>query len=225
MQLKAPDFKRNPYPGRYIALEGIDGSGKTSQAEAVVSYFQKQGQEVVITREPRKDSGELYQVINDVLIGKIKLPPLAIQYLFTADRIANQENIIIPALKEGKMVITDRSLWSIIPYSVSDLGLALNETTTEFMLVGQGVLSAFQQTIIPDQTLLLDISVGTAIERISSKSATKEIYEKRGRIEKHYNGYHWLLQQFPKEFTVINGEKSQDNVTKAILKQLAKEKK
>lgn len=213
-------FRRSNYKGLYIALEGIDGSGKSSQTEAVTAYLQKKGKEVVVTREPRKDSGELQKVISDVLVGKIKLPPLAIQYLFTADRIVNQEQIVIPALKAGKTVIADRSLWSIIPYSLADLKLDLNPQTAEFMLVGQGVLSAYHQTIVPDQVFFLDISVDKAMERLSLKSSRKEIYEKRARVVSHYRAYRWLLAQYPKEFVIIDAEKKFAAVTENIVKSI-----
>ena len=178
------DFKRNPYEGKYFALEGIDGSGKTYQTDTIANYFRKKGKEVIIAREPRKEHGVLHETIANVLLGKIKMSPLALQYLFTADRILNQEETIIPALKEGKIVIADRSFWSIIPYALSDLKLDFTENATNFMLMGQGILSSYHQTVIPDKILFLDISVDTAMERLSGKSEAKEIYEKRSKIEK-----------------------------------------
>src|SRR4051812_38840306 len=92
------DFKRNPYKGVYIALEGIDGSGKTIQTEKLVEYLRSTGRDVVTTREPRKEEGILSGLIHAILFGKIKMSPVALQYLFTADRILNQEETVIPAL-------------------------------------------------------------------------------------------------------------------------------
>jgi dTMP kinase len=214
------DFKRNPYKGKYFALEGIDGSGKTYQTDALCKYFKKKGQEFVIAREPRKESGVLHEIVANVLLGKIKMSPLSLQYLFTADRILNQEEVIIPALKEGKIVIADRSFWSIIPYALSDLKLQFTEEATNFMLMGQGILSPYHQTIVPDKIFFLDISVDTSVERLSGKSEAKEIYEKRSKIEKHHKGYHWLLDHYADEFTMIDGECTQKEVTQKIIKQL-----
>lgn len=214
------DFKRNPYKGKYFALEGIDGSGKTYQTDALCEYFKKKGQEFVIAREPRKESGVLHEIVSNVLLGKIKMSPLSLQYLFTADRILNQEEVIIPALKEGKIVIADRSFWSIIPYALSDLKLQFTEEATNFMLMGQGILSPYHQTIVPDKIFFLDISVDTSMERLSGKSEAKEIYEKRSKIEKHHKGYHWVLEHYADEFTIIDGECTQKEVTQKIIKLL-----
>lgn len=214
------DFKRNPYKGTYIALEGIDGSGKTYQTDALEEYFRKEGKVVVIAREPRKDSGVLHEVIADVLLGNIKMSPLAMQYLFTADRINNQEEVIIPALKEGKIVIADRSFWSVIPYALSDLKLEFNEQNTNFLLLSQGILSSYPHIIVPDKIMFLNISVDTAMERLSKRPEAKEIYEKRSKIEKHYQGYQWLLHQFKKEFTIINAEYRPEEVTRELVRKL-----
>lgn len=216
------DFRRNPHKGLYIALEGIDGSGKTSQTDAVAAYFEKKGREVIIAREPRKERGVLHETIMDVLLGRIKMTPLAMQYLFTADRMLNQDEIIIPALKEGKIVLADRSFWSILPYALSDLKMEFSDEAAKFMLVGQGILSQYHQTIVPNHVLFLDISVDTAVKRLAGKSEAKEIYEKRSKIEKHYKGYHWLLDHFRDEFTILDGEQSEKQVTKQIVKAMEK---
>src|SRR3989344_6993462 len=80
------DFKRNTSSGSYIALEGIDGSGKTTQVDRLCAYFESQGRQVVKTREPRKNVGVIGELIQKILNGKTKIPPVAFQYLFTADR-------------------------------------------------------------------------------------------------------------------------------------------
>jgi dTMP kinase len=216
------DFKRNPHKGTYIALEGIDGSGKTFQTDALETYFKKKGHEVLIAREPRKENSPLSNVINDVLTGKIKFSPLAIQYLFTTDRIMNQEEIILPALEAGKTVIADRSFWSIIPYALSDLKLDFNDENTYFLLLSQGILSSPPYIVVPDKIFFLDISVETAMQRLSHRSEEKEIYEKKSKITKHHKGYHWLRERFPEEFKVIDGECSEEEVTKKILQELKK---
>src|SRR5581483_2417078 len=178
------DFKRHPYKGCYVVLEGIDGSGKSYQLEAVAKALEKEGKEVVITREPRKEAGVFHELVMDVLLGKVKMPPLALQFLFTADRITNQQETIIPALKAGKTVISDRSFWSIIPYALDDLKMEPNLEITNFLLLNQWVLAPVEQTFVPDKTLLLDISVKSSVDRLAKKDAEKEIYEKQSKIEK-----------------------------------------
>lgn len=115
------EFRRNPYKGLYIALEGMDGSGKTVQIPRLREFFQKEDKEVVTTREPRKE-GLIADIINRLLLGSIDLPKEAFQHLFTVDRFLHHHELVLPALKAGKVVITDRCFWSAIPYGMWEMG-------------------------------------------------------------------------------------------------------
>lgn len=214
------DFQRNPYKGLYIVLEGIDGSGKTTQVEKLTTYFQQQGREVVKTREPRKSQGLIGELIQKILQGKTKIPPVAFQYLFSADREMHHEELVIPSLKDGKVVISDRCFWSAIPYGLLDRKAELDRNTMEYMLAAQSILSMYHEFIVPDYTFFLDIPLDVAMGRIGNKSGEKEIYEEKSKLEKIVNGYQWLLHEFPKEFTVIEATKSVEEVTKEIIKNL-----
>src|SRR3989338_1520735 len=105
------DLRRNEEKGLYIALEGIDGSGKTTQAQKLKKYFESKGKDVVTTREPRKE-GVIGELVHQILLGDRKFSPKAFQYLFTTDRVLNQEEIVLPALDRGAVVISDRTFWS-----------------------------------------------------------------------------------------------------------------
>ena len=212
------EFKRNPYKGRYIVLEGIDGSGKTTQIERLHNYFQKQGNEVVRTREPRKDEGVIGELIQKILHGSTKVPPIAIQYLFSADRGMHHAELIEPSLEAGKIVISDRCFWSAVPYGVLDLNEDFDDNTAKYILVSQSILSMYHQFIAPDLTIYLDIPVGLAMERLEQKIDEKsEIYEEKTKVLKAKEGYDWLLKEFPEEFKVIDGTQSVDDVASAIL--------
>lgn len=211
------DFKRNESAGLYIALEGIDGSGKTTQIEKLYDYFSSQGREVVKTREPRKDEGLIGELIQKILLGKTKIPPVAFQYLFSADREIHHEELILPSLKAGKVVLSDRCFWSAIPYGIMDRGGTLSENTAEYMLVAQSILSLYHQFTVPDFTLYLDIPLDVTMQRIEREGLTKEIYEDKKILEKTIKGYEWLLQKFPSEFKVIDATKSVEQVTKEII--------
>ncbi len=211
------DFKRNETQGLYIAVEGIDGSGKTTQVEKLVEYFKNQGREVVQTREPRKDEGLIGELIQKILHGKTTIPPVAFQYLFSADREMHHEELIKPALKAGKVVVSDRCFWSVIPYGIMDLGGNLDENTGEYLLVAQSILSMYHQFTIPDFTFYLQTPLDTAMERIQQSESVKEIYEDRELLAKTIKGYEWLLQKFPKEFKVIDATQSVEKVTEEII--------
>lgn len=211
------EFRRNPYPGQYIVLEGIDGSGKTTQIEKLHEYFVSQGKEVVKTREPRKDEGLIGELIQKILNGKTQVPSVAIQYLFSADRGMHHAELIEPALKMGKIVISDRCFWSAVPYGVLDLEEDFSDNTAKYILVSQSILSMYHQFIAPDTTIYLDIPVERAMERLSKKPHVKEIYEEKQKILKAKEGYDWLLKEFPEEFTIINGARPVEEVTEEIV--------
>lgn len=191
------ELKPHPYPGTYIALEGIDGTGKTTQIEKLKEYFEKKGKTVVVTREPRKDVGIIAELNNKILQGKITIPRAAYQYVFTADRIIHLEELVIPALKEGSIVITDRCFWSAIPYGAIDVDQVFDEQKAQSLLVAQGVLAHHYQVVVPNITFYFDISVDTSLNRMGSMTKTKEVYEDREVLTQVKKGYAWLLKQFP----------------------------
>ena len=215
------EFRKNEYKGRYIVLEGIDGSGKTTQVKRLADYLRSRGKSVIEVREPRKE-GLIGDIVQKVLTGEQKMSSVALQYLFSTDRVLNQEDVILPALKAGKVVISDRCFWSAIVYGILDRtgGKYEYEKTGDFMLIAQSILSMYHQFTVPDYTFYLKISLETAIKRISKKSDIKSIYEDRKKLEKVIDGYNWLAKKFASEITVIDGEKSEEEVTEEMISKL-----
>ena len=93
------DFRRNPYKGVYIAFEGIDGVGKTTQAAILKKYLQEKGKEIILAKEPTQDP-PIGILIHDFIKGRVKFPPASLQYLFAADREIHQKELIEPSLKK-----------------------------------------------------------------------------------------------------------------------------
>jgi dTMP kinase len=217
------DLKRSPYKkGLYIALEGIDGSGKTTQAEELARYFEKKGKSVVRTREPRKE-GLVGDIIQKVLTGKLKMSSVALQYLFSTDRVLHHNDVIIPALKAGKVVVSDRCFWSAIVYGILDrTGGKYDYNSADFMLIAHSVLSMYHQFMVPDLTFSLKISLSTTLKRISHKDDVKEIYEDREKLRRVVEGYNWLAKKFAKEIITIDGEGKVGEVTMAIVAKLTR---
>ncbi len=217
------ELLKNPHPGLYIALEGIEGAGKTTQVQDLKKHFELSGKKVVTTREPRKD-GVLGKLTHEILSSKIKFPSSAIQYLFTADRVIHHEEIVIPALKRGDVVISDRCFWSAIVYGVMDkLGDKYDENSVEHLMVTQGILSMYHQFIVPDWSFYLKISVEESLNRISEREE-KEIYETKEKIQKAYDGYEWVSKRFDDNIHVLDGEEDEGMVTKKIINLLENEK-
>lgn len=204
------DFKRNAYPGRFIAIEGIDGSGKTTQATRLVERLNKKGQKAIYTTEPT--DGPIGQLIRKILKGEVKVSKASFQYLFCADR-GNHEEEMIKHLKKGIRVVSDRYFWSSVAYGMTD-----RKEEDDFYLAALSILSFYNQFLAPNITFYLKVSVEEALRRLSQMSKEKEIYEKKDKLEKISAGYEWLIQKFPQEITVVDGEKSIEEVGEEILK-------
>lgn len=217
------EIKKNTDPGVYIALEGIDGSGKTTQVEKLAEHFRSQGREVVLTREPRKE-GIIGDLVQKVLTGETKMPSKAFQYLFSTDRVIHHEDVILPALKEGKVVISDRCFWSAVVYGILDKSKDYDYKEANQILVAQSILSFYHQFTAPDYTFYLHIGLDEAMKRIAQKHEvdTKEIYETRDKIEAVRKGYDWLIQKFETEIIEIDGEKSVEDVTAEMVEKIKK---
>jgi dTMP kinase len=215
------ELKKNPYKGLYIALEGIDGSGKTTQVEKLAEYFRSKGKSIVATKEPRRE-GLIGDIIQKVLAGKLKMSSIALQYLFSTDRVLYHEEVIIPALKSGKVVISDRCFWSAIVYGILDrMKKDYDYKMADALLISQSILSIYHQFIVPDYTFLLKVFLKTAIFRISGKDDVKEIYEDKGKLKKVIEGYDWLSKKFAKEIITIDGEGKVEEVTKEIISKIS----
>src|SRR3989344_5449183 len=211
------EFRKNPYKGIYIAFEGIDGAGKTTQAPILKKYLEKKGKSVVLTKEPTQEP-PIGTLIHDFIKGKIKLPPVLLQYLFAADREIHQKELIEPNLKKGKIVISDRCFWSSVAYGIldkkKDFGRLDNK---DVLLVSQSILSTYHQFIVPDTTFYIDVSEDVAISRISRVKKKKEYYETEEKLKNIKAGYDWLSKKFPDEIVVIDGERTEKEVAADII--------
>lgn len=216
------DLLENPYTGTYVALEGIDGSGKSTQLHLIAQALRGEGLPVVLTSEPRRDS-VVGKIIHDVLQSQTSMPSAAFQYLYTADRVINQETIVKPSLEKGDIVLTHRSFWSVIPYGVMDRGLGeYGEKNAEVLMVAQGLLSQYHQFICPDVTFYLDVPVDVAMQRLSDMDKQKEIYEKKDKLTQIAKGYEWEMEKFPNKFVRIDGTKKEDEITEEIVNYIQK---
>ena len=217
------ELLKNQEKGTYIALEGIDGSGKTTQAHLLSEYFKSQGKEVILTREPRKE-GIIGDLVHKILKGELKMPSKAFQYLFSTDRVIHHEELILPALKEGKVVISDRCFWSAVVYGILDKSKDYEYKEANQILVAQSILSFYHQFTAPDYTFYLHIGLDEAMKRISRKHKkdAKEIYETVDKIESVRKGYDWLMKKFDTEIIEIDGEKLVENVTQQMIDKIKK---
>ena len=143
--------------GAFICIEGIDASGKTTQAHRLVRNLRRRGLDAVYTTEP--STGEIGKLIRDHVLNTKKRVPVAVEaLLFAADRVDHVEKEIKPSLQKGKIVICDRYVYSTVAYQgAADLDLNWIEQINQFALV-------------PNMALFLDVSPEVVIERMQSKS-------------------------------------------------------
>lgn len=143
--------------GVFICIEGIDASGKTTQAYRLVRNLRLRGLDALYTTEP--SAGEIGKIIRDYVLDRKKRMPAALEaLLFAADRVDHLEKEIKPALKEGKIVICDRYVYSTMAYQgAADLDLKWIEKINRFAL-------------FPDMALFIDVSPEVVIKRMLSKS-------------------------------------------------------
>jgi dTMP kinase len=210
------DFKRNKHKGKFIAIEGIDGSGKTIQTEKVVKLLRKKGYKKVISTKEPTDRVIGKFIKEDILSGKIKLPPVAIQYIFSADRSDHQIEIE-NYLKKGYIVVTDRYFWSAVCYGIADL-----DQVADYYLTVLSVLSPYNRFITSDATFFLNIPIKSALQRIGKSTKHNEIYDNEKKLIKIKKAYDFLIKRFPKEFIVVDGDKDVDLVTEDLVKRIEK---
>ena len=205
------EFKRNPYKGKFIVLEGIDGSGKTTQIQILEEALKKKNVSVFITKNPTDHP--IGKMIREVLSGAQKIPVAARQYLFCADRVV-QEGDIVERLKNGETVISDRYFWSSVAYGMAD-----KDVKDDRLLTAYSILSFYNEFILPDLTIFLDVDVETAVSRFSTKEKL-EIYENKAFITKVKANYDFLLEKFPKEFAIIDSRNDLETVSREVIKKV-----
>ncbi len=201
-------MEKNNYPGKFIVLEGLDGSGQSTQAKLLQDFLAENGKQVFLTKEPTLEF-EAGKKIKEILRGEKKSGSKELQELFTQDRGEHLEKIVIPALKDGKFVITDRYFFSTFAYGASD-GLDLN-----------WLIKINSDFLMPDITFILKVSPKICIERINKRGTKKELFEKEEKLAKVLKTYEILPQRFENMF-VINGENSIDKVFADIKEKINK---
>lgn len=147
--------------GSLIIFEGLDGSGKSTQARRLAEALRAGGEDVVLTREPT--DGEYGQLIRAMASSGKKVPPQTELEWFFADRREHVQNLIRPALAKGQNVISDRYYLSTVAYQGArglDAKQILEASEAEFPL--------------PDLVLLLEIGVEAGLARVSARGAKRE---------------------------------------------------
>lgn len=206
--------------GRFITLEGIEGAGKTTLIQSLLEYFSKKNLPVLLTREPGGSGlGKKLRAI--VLNAEEKICPAAELFLFLADRAEHVEQVIKPALAEGKIVLCDRFTDSTVAYQGYGRGMDPQMLENLNMQATQGLK--------PDLTVLLDLDPETGLARAKRRNAEQNLDVEEGRFEAETLDFHkkiregfLSLSRKEKRFLVVNAEESAESVLQTVLSVLEK---
>jgi len=195
--------------GVFATFEGIDGSGKTTQAKLLFQNLEKEGWPVVLFREPGGTA--VAEKLRDILLNEKSEPiaPRAEILLYIASRAQLVEQKIAPALKAKKLVICDRYVDSTTAYQA--YGRGFDPTWVEKLN------SWGSSQILPDLTFLIDVPVSIGLARKKGKLLDRLEREGKKFELKVFKGYHQLAKRH-RRICIINGTPVPPEVAKAVKK-------
>jgi len=199
--------------GFFISFEGIDKSGKSTQAEMLVKHLQAKGYKVVFTHEP--GATELGKEIRHlVLTWKPQgvVDSTAEMFLFAADRAQHVSEVIKPALAENKIVVTDRYIDSTLAYQGYGRGLDLGQLISTQQVATGGLL--------PNMTIWVDVDLETARARFGKEKADRMESEDDGLFERVRAGYEKLCVASPNRFLKVDGCRTIEDIFENICKEV-----
>jgi dTMP kinase len=184
--------------GAFIVIEGLDGSGKTTQAKLLAAKLKK-SHNAVFTAEPSR--GKIGKFIrNSILYDETRSLPSVEALLFAADRLEHVKNEVLPAMEQGHLVVSDRYLYSSLAYQGS-AGLSLDWIET-----------INQHALKPDLALFIDVAPETVLMRLKRKKSVMETLETQQKVREVYLKY---VQNG--SLTSINGNQPKKEVAKQVL--------
>ncbi|AOY75473.1 dTMP kinase [Clostridium formicaceticum] len=200
--------------GLFISIEGLDGAGKSTQMQFMKSFFQEKGLEVLITREP---GGTIIgEKVRSIILDKQheEMASTTEALLYAASRAQHVTQVILPALKEGKVVLCDRFVDSSIAYQGvgRQLGYHVIKTINDFATQG----------LSPDLTIFFDIPPEVTLQRINREEVDRLEQEKIDFHRAVYDAYIDLAKQDSARIKVIKADRAIDGIKKDVEKLLIK---
>ncbi|KKQ94872.1 MAG: Thymidylate kinase [candidate division CPR2 bacterium GW2011_GWC1_39_9] len=206
------------FPGRFIVLEGNEGSGKGTQIEVLKKRLETlyPGKEIISTTEPWDDPASpegqrikriLQEKEKEINPGE-KFDAVKFQTLYIADRYIHWAKLIIPALKRGAIILSDRERLSTYAFTLA-YGGSLDEAVSWHRLLP-----------VPDMTLYLRVTPEVSVKRIGlRKDKQIEIFDKTESVRKVFNAYEEVIaSRVIPNIEVVNGEESEEVVSESIMR-------
>ncbi len=194
--------------GKFITLEGVDGAGKSTQLEHLVTLLRQNGLTVVVTREP--GGTVLGERLRALLLDQASvMHPETEALLMFAARREHLDKVIIPALHKGSWVISDRFTDASFAYQGSGRGLS----SGKLALLEQWV----QNDLQPDLTLYFDVPVELGRQRVNiSRAPDRFEQEQQVFFQRVRDGYLERAKQYPKRIHVIDARQTENSVKQEV---------
>lgn len=185
--------------GFFICVEGLDGCGKTTQTKTLVKELRKMGYTAIYTAEPSRGKIGIF-IKRYCLHGGKRVSSIVEALLFAADRYEHVENEIVPALKNGKIVVSDRYVYSSLAYQGA-AGLNLD-----------WIRKINQHALAPNLAIYIDVKPETVVQRLKPKKSVMENLETQRKVREVY-------MRFVEsgELVKVDGNKSKKEVAREIL--------
>ncbi len=179
----------------FVTFEGVDWSGKSTQAKLLAAWLREQGRTVLTTREP--GGTPVAEGVRELVLHGDEMSPWAEASLYAASRAENVATVIRPALERGEDVVCDRYLDSSVAYQGAGRGLGEERVRDLSLLVTGGLL--------PDRTFLVLLDPAEALARAGS-----EFME---RVDRAYRA---LAEAEPERIIAVDGSKRPDEIAEEI---------
>ena len=193
---------------RFISLEGVDGSGKSTQAVMLSDALRERGNDVVHVREPGGTA--LGEAVREVVLGPDPMSPWAEAYLFAAARAQLVREVIEPALSTGTWVVADRFLDSSLAYQGAARGLGIPDVAAmNGPAIGEHM---------PDLTIILDITPGAASDRRADRGSVDRIEDEGDALQESVaEGYREVARLYPDRVHLVSAAGTLDEVHARVM--------
>jgi dTMP kinase len=193
----------------FVTFEGVDGSGKSTQARLAAAFLAASGREVVATREP--GGTPLGERVRELLLDGPEMSVWAEASLFAAARAELAERVIRPALARGAVVVSDRYLDSSLAYQGVARGLGLERVLE---------LNAAVEDLFPDRTFVLLVDAETAVARLGRRPEDRIEREGAAFREAVQEGYRAVAERFSERIVLVDGSPPRDEIAARIRAEL-----
>ncbi len=197
--------------GLFITMEGPDGSGKSTQIEAIKNFLESRGEKLIITREP--GGTQISEKIRELLLDRAnsEMDPMAEALLYAAARAQHVAQIIRPALEEGRHVICDRFIDSSIAYQGYGRGLGDSVAIINAYAVNE---------CIPDITFFMKLNPEVGKSRINASEQDRIEMEKLDFHNRVFAGYEALEMEYPDRIVGIDATGNIEEISHEIISHL-----